>query len=121
MGRCCCATGASPPRVPAHRPPGYKLARLRDLLDFYEPLNFLLIGDSGQQDPQIYAQITAVYGARIIAVLLRAVDLSEERVAEVAALSAALAAGGRILRAGVDSAALAQAAADLGLIDAAAL
>lgn len=95
---------------------GYKVGRLRHVLDFYDPLPFLLIGDSGQQDPEIYAEIAAEYGERILGVLIRAVDTDPERIAAVADLGQHMEDDGRVLLTGDSSLALAESAARLGLI-----
>jgi phosphatidate phosphatase APP1 len=49
----------------------YKMMQLEHLLDMYPDLNFILIGDSGQQDPEIYRQVIENYPQRIRAVYIR--------------------------------------------------
>ncbi|MEW5989089.1 MAG: phosphatase domain-containing protein [Chloroflexota bacterium] len=70
----------------------HKLAAIGRLLDLYPHLPFLLIGDSGQQDPEIYHQIVHDYPGRIAAVYIRHVDQTPERTAAVQALAADVAA-----------------------------
>lgn len=53
----------------------YKLNSIRKILDFYPSLSFVLIGDSGQEDPEIYAQIVEEYPQRIEAIYIRNVSL----------------------------------------------
>lgn len=53
--------------------PGHKQARIRRLLDGYPELDFLLIGDDGEADPQIYSQFLRSDGDRILAALIRSV------------------------------------------------
>lgn len=48
----------------------HKYATIEHLMDMY-PLPFLLIGDSGQQDPYIYARLIERYPARVKGVYLR--------------------------------------------------
>ena len=53
----------------------HKLAMIRKVLDVNPDLPFVLIGDSGQQDPEIYAQVVRENPNRIRAVYIR--DVSE--------------------------------------------
>jgi phosphatidate phosphatase APP1 len=95
----------------------YKLGRLKELLDFYEPLKFVLIGDDGQQDPQIYRQVVADFPGRITAVLIRLVHPAPDRLQEVTAIGAGIRTLGTAFAMGADTMALAAEAARLGLID----
>jgi phosphatidate phosphatase APP1 len=52
----------------------FKLATIRRMLDFYPNLPVLLVGDSGQEDPEIYSQIVREYPKRILAVYIRNVS-----------------------------------------------
>jgi phosphatidate phosphatase APP1 len=65
----------------------YKLKTIRAILDFYPHLPFILIGDSGQEDPEIYSQLVTLYPGRIQAVYIRHVDQDVARGAEVQALA----------------------------------
>ncbi len=49
----------------------HKLSQIRSVLDFYPNLCFILIGDSGQKDPEIYAQIVREYPSRILSIYIR--------------------------------------------------
>lgn len=49
----------------------HKLSQIRSVLEFYPDLCFILIGDSGQQDPEIYAQIVKEYPGRILSIYIR--------------------------------------------------
>ena len=55
--------------------PEQKGGRIREILDLHAPLRFVLIGDSGEADPQIYADIVRAYPGRILAVYIREVRL----------------------------------------------
>lgn len=44
------------------------------LMDTYPNLPFVLIGDSGQQDPQLYSELTRLRPGRILAIYIRDVD-----------------------------------------------
>ena len=55
----------------------HKLSRIRSLLETYPDLPFILIGDSGQQDPETYHQLAEEMPERIRAVYIRGVTPSE--------------------------------------------
>jgi len=62
-----------------------KAGRIREILDLHPRLPFVLIGDSGERDPEIYADIVRTYAGRIRAVYIREVrlDPGDGRVEEV--------------------------------------
>lgn len=72
---------------------GYKLARIGELLATWPTLPFVLIGDSGQQDPEIYTSLAEQNRDRIRAVYIRDVG-DETRDAGVRALAASVKAQG---------------------------
>ena len=49
----------------------HKLAKIRHILNAYPDLNFILIGDSGQQDGPLYAEIVREFPGRILAIYIR--------------------------------------------------
>lgn len=49
--------------------------RIREVLDLHPDLRFVLIGDSGERDPQIYADIVREHPDRVLAVYIREVRL----------------------------------------------
>ena len=55
----------------------HKLEKTRKLLAAYPALPFVLIGDSGQEDAQLYAAAAEDFGERIKLVLIRDVDPDE--------------------------------------------
>ncbi len=57
----------------------YKMQTVRRLLDLYEEMPFILIGDSGQEDPEIYHETAQTYGERIHAIYVRNVSHDLER------------------------------------------
>ena len=71
----------------------HKLSRIRQLLDIYPDLPFVLIGDSGQKDPETYRQIAEEMPERIRAVYVRDVT-PPERDREVRELAEAIEAEG---------------------------
>jgi phosphatidate phosphatase APP1 len=64
----------------------HKIRVIRHLLCTYENLPFVLIGDSGEEDPQIYLQAAQEHQGRIKAIYIRDVT-SVERDAEVRAMA----------------------------------
>jgi phosphatidate phosphatase APP1 len=69
----------------------HKLTAIRRILATYPALSFILVGDSGQEDPEIYASIIREFPQRILAAYIRSVTRDERRVAAVRALSDAMA------------------------------
>lgn len=49
----------------------YKTGVIREILASYPSLPFILVGDSAQEDPEIYADIVATHPGRILAVYIR--------------------------------------------------
>jgi phosphatidate phosphatase APP1 len=68
--------------------PSPKRALIQELLDTYPTLPFVLLGDSGQHDPEIYAEVVRENPRRILAIYIR--DVSEGTDAERAAAIALL-------------------------------
>ncbi len=54
----------------------HKLAQIRQILSTYSLLPFILIGDSGQEDPAIYLQVVKEFPGRILIVFIRDVHAS---------------------------------------------
>lgn len=52
----------------------HKLAAFQRILHTYPMLPFILIGDSGQEDPEIYAEVVKTYPGRIRAIYIRDVS-----------------------------------------------
>jgi phosphatidate phosphatase APP1 len=88
---------------------------IRRLLSTYEELPFVLIGDSGEEDPEIYLQAVREHPGRIMAVYIREVT-SGERDAEVKAIAEEVRKLGTEMVAVPDTAAAAEHAASIGLI-----
>lgn len=53
---------------------GHKSEKALALMDIYPNLPFVLIGDSGQEDPRIYAELSRLRPGRILAIYIRDVD-----------------------------------------------
>ena len=57
----------------------HKLQSIRHILEMYPQLPFILIGDSGQEDPEIYREIAREYPGRILAAYIRDITPSSGR------------------------------------------
>jgi phosphatidate phosphatase APP1 len=68
---------------------GHKLKEITQILDTYPELTFILLGDSGQQDPAIYAEVVRTHPGRIRVVYIRDVGVPA-RAALVAPIAEAL-------------------------------
>ena len=94
----------------------HKVQAIEAILRTYDKLPFVLIGDSGEEDPEIYAGIVQRYPRRIRAVYIRSV--SDKRIAEVERLIVEVAKTGCQLVLAPDSEFAAAHAAAEGLIQA---
>lgn len=94
----------------------YKLGVIRQMLDLYPDLPFILIGDSGQEDPEIYHTIVHEYPGRVLAVYVRNVSRGLERQEAVRALAEEVLKAGSTLLLADDSLAMAKHALDQGWI-----
>jgi phosphatidate phosphatase APP1 len=100
----------------------HKGGLVRRMLDEHPQLGLVLVGDSGQLDPEIYAALAREFPDRIRAVYIRRTRHAlPGRLAEVDALAAEVTAAGVPMLAVDDSHQIAAHAARLGLLDAAAL
>jgi phosphatidate phosphatase APP1 len=54
----------------------HKLHYIRMLFDTYPELPFVLVGDSGQEDPEIYREVVRDYPDRVLAIFIRDVTSS---------------------------------------------
>jgi phosphatidate phosphatase APP1 len=95
---------------------GHKLELIRNMLALYRDLPFVLVGDSGQRDPEIYARVVRENPGRVLAVYVRNVSREPERVRAIEALAVEVAAAGSALVLAADSLAMAEHAAAQGLI-----
>ena len=95
----------------------HKLASIRKILELYPDFPFILIGDSGQKDPEIYREIVHDFPSRIKAIYIRDVTESPERDAAVQALGSEVEKTGTSLILSKDTIAAARHAAETGLIN----
>lgn len=103
----------SPTTLGQHR--DHKLGIIRTLLETYPGLPFVLIGDSGEKDPEIYRQVVAEYPGRVKAIYIRDVT-SDRRDAEVQEIVEEVSEMGATMVAVADSASAAEHAASIGLV-----
>jgi phosphatidate phosphatase APP1 len=66
--------------TPSHHQ--HKVSQIHTIMDTYPNLPFILIGDSGQRDPEVYLQVVTDYPGRIPAVYIRDVagDQRDEQI-----------------------------------------
>ncbi len=64
----------------------HKLAQIQTLLDYYPWLKWVLIGDSGQHDPEIYVEVIRSHPDRVLAAFIRDVtpDVRDAGVVQLA-------------------------------------
>jgi phosphatidate phosphatase APP1 len=94
---------------------------IREIFDTYPELPFLLVGDSGQEDPEIYAEIVRDHPGRVNAVYIRNVNSNPERSERIRALAREVAEAGSTLVLADDTVAVARHAAMHGWIASGAL
>ncbi|RYZ46802.1 MAG: DUF2183 domain-containing protein, partial [Chitinophagaceae bacterium] len=56
---------------------GHKFKEIKQILEAYPNLNFVLIGDSGQEDPKIYQEVVRQFPGRVLAIYIRDVQLPD--------------------------------------------
>lgn len=61
----------------------HKLGCIRPILELYPALSFILIGDSGEQDPEIYCEVVRQFPGRVLAIYIRNVGTGPAREREV--------------------------------------
>jgi phosphatidate phosphatase APP1 len=100
----------------------HKAGLVKRMLEEHPRLGLVLVGDSGQLDPEIYAALAREHPERIRAIYIRRTrHILPGRLAEVDALAADVTAGGVPMLAVDDSMQIAAHAAQLGLLDPAGL
>lgn len=99
---------------------GHKLERARELIQRFPKLRWVLLGDSGQADAELYTQAAEEFGDRIAAIYIRDVDpeLESDYDRRVGAHFERVSSSGVPMLLARDSGAIAEHAAQLGLIDA---
>ena len=96
----------------------HKRALIRQVLEDHPGLGVVLVGDTGQIDPEIYAAVAAEAPGRVRAIYVRrTAGIGAARAAEVDALAARVTATGVPMLAVDDSTRIAEHATELGLLD----
>lgn len=99
----------------------HKIEAIRSIIELYPTLPFVLIGDSGQEDPEIYREVVARYPSRVLAIYIRNVTPDARRAERIRALAREVAEARSELVLAADTGEVAAHALDRGWIDAAAL
>ena len=93
----------------------HKEETIARLMAAYPDLPFILIGDSGEKDPEIYQRVSRKYGDRLLAIYIRDVS-DDERDREVEEIAAEVSSRGIPMRRVADSAAVLKHARELNLV-----
>ena len=93
-----------------------KRVDVKRIMDAYPHLPFILIGDSGEEDPEIYAEAVSLYPDRIRAVYIRNVSRDPARIDRVKALAEEVVKAGSVLILAETTLPLAEHAAKAGWI-----
>ncbi|MDQ3510988.1 MAG: DUF2183 domain-containing protein, partial [Pseudomonadota bacterium] len=111
--------GIEPGKFIATRGHEHKLQRARMLIERFPQLRWVLMGDSGQADAELYAEAARSYGDRIAAIYIRDVDPGDDSPHDLRAdchIERVAGTSVPMLRVS-DSFAIAEHAAGLGLLD----
>ena len=65
----------------------HKLASIREIMTAFAHLPFVLIGDSGEHDPEIYREVVREFPGRVASIYIRSVSAGPARRAEVARIA----------------------------------
>jgi len=78
--------GIDETKILKHSHGKHKLNAIKSLLDFYPEQSVILIGDSGEKDPEIYTEVVQQFDGRIEAIYIRDVsgDIRDAEVHELA-------------------------------------
>jgi len=94
----------------------YKLGAVRRFLNYFPNLPFILIGDSAQEDPEIYAEVVKNFADRIMAVYIRNVSTNLDRPEAIRELAKQVVKAGSTLILADDTQAIAAHAIERGWI-----
>lgn len=95
----------------------HKRILIETMLTIYDELPFVLIGDSGQHDPEVYADLVERHPGRIAAIYIRDVSDSDTRAGEIEELADAVRRADSELVLAADTDRMARHARAHGLID----
>ena len=85
----------------------HKLESIREIMAAFADLPFVLVGDSGEQDPEIYREAVREFPGRIAAVYIRSVSAGPTRCAEIGRIAEEVRAAGSSMLLVTDSATVA--------------
>jgi phosphatidate phosphatase APP1 len=94
----------------------HKGVSIRNIMQLYPGMQFILIGDTSQHDPEIYEQIVREFPTRVKAIYIRDVTASAQRSASVKKLADQILAAGSTLVLAEDTLGAARHAAEQGWI-----
>lgn len=94
----------------------HKENAIRHILETYPDLRFVLVGDSGQRDPEIYSHILREYPSRVLGIYIRDVSNTTKRSEAIDRLAREAREAGCDLILAADNVAMAEHAASEGLI-----
>lgn len=95
----------------------HKRLLIDNMLALYKDLPFVLIGDSGQHDPEVYRDIVDRHRDRVLAVYIRNVSKPDgSRADEIEAMAEAVSRSGSALVLAADTGAMVEHALSLGLV-----
>lgn len=94
----------------------HKLDAIRHILGMYPDMRFVLVGDSGQRDPEVYNRILREHPGRILGIYIRDVSNTQERSDVIDRLALETREAGCDLILAADNVAMAEHAASEGLI-----
>ncbi|MEZ0167335.1 App1 family protein [Microvirga sp. TS319] len=94
----------------------HKRELIHNMLALYSELPFILIGDSGQHDPEIYRQIVEEHPGRVLVVYIRNVSRDPKMIRQIEELAKVVAGAGSSLVLAANSVAMVEHAARLGLV-----
>ena len=100
---------------------GHKRAAIDRILETYPGLPFILVGDSGQEDPEIYRSVVHDHPDRVLAIYIRSVHPDPGRIEAVELLAREIVGHGIDLVLVHDTVEAARHAAGMGWIDSAAV
>lgn len=65
----------------------HKLGSIREVLTAFAQLPFVLVGDSSEQDPEIYREVVREFPGRVAAIYIRSVSAGPARCVEIARIA----------------------------------
>jgi phosphatidate phosphatase APP1 len=94
----------------------HKTASIRHIFEMYADTRFVLIGDSGQQDPEIYREVAREFPGRVAAAYIRNVTPAAARTETLATVAREISETGSQMIIAADTLAVARHAAESGFI-----